>query len=334
MQNNVFLNGPKRPLLSICVPTHNRVTLLMRTLRSVMADTADVEIIVTDNSTGNETKEAVEALFANYPHPWCYFKNNLGPLLSGPEKMVKSFNRAVQLAKGSYIFMIHDDDYLLTGAVGKLVKHLRDLNNRHAVLLFGVQLVDLHKRPLRKHIFGHAGRHSPKQAVRRLLGNSSSMRFPSFVFRRDVYQWVGDWDIDAYAPVDYDLWARAFSVYGAYVIDEALAAYTIHPHSVTMTMFQASTIEALNDIFELVRVKGLIEDRELERLKSNFMHQFILAGAWKFIRIGAYEQGKRVLDLCEHPQLHKLPLSVKWASCRFCLQAYSECMHRWLSRCR
>ena len=66
----------KKPLLSICVPTRNRVDLLLRTLRSVQTSSSDVEIVVTDNSEGDETQHAVEALFDGYPGSWRYHKNN------------------------------------------------------------------------------------------------------------------------------------------------------------------------------------------------------------------------------------------------------------------
>ena len=65
----------QRPLISICIPTYNRPTLLRRTLLSINADRDDLEIIVTDNSTNNQSKEVVEQTLSSFPCSWLYHKN-------------------------------------------------------------------------------------------------------------------------------------------------------------------------------------------------------------------------------------------------------------------
>ena len=50
------------PLVSVIVPTHNRAHLLERTLRSVLAqDVRDLEVIVVDDGSTDETRELAVA---------------------------------------------------------------------------------------------------------------------------------------------------------------------------------------------------------------------------------------------------------------------------------
>lgn len=315
-------NQEEQPLLSICVPTNDRVDLLMRTLKSVMTGSPEVEIIITDNSEDDTTQKAVEELFEGYTGPWSYRKNNFGSEFTGPQKMVKNFNAAIHMAQGDHLFIIHDDDYMLEGAVEQLVKHLKELKGEYPIVLFSTQLVDLQCKVLKVHHFSKPGYHPPNKAAERLLADSSSMRFPSFVYRREVYERIGDWDIESYPVIDYNVWARSFSEFGVYMLPDLLSAYTIHAQAVTMTMFNVGSIRPILDLFEIPLEKGIIEAERLEQLKSQFLHQFILAGAWKFIRTGAYDEARKVMSLFAEEELRSLKVSPKWFYVRFLLSAY------------
>ena len=312
----------KQPLLSICVPTRNRVDLLERTLRSLMTEAHDVEIIVTDNSEGNDTKHAVEQLFEGYTGVWRYHKNNFPHDMSGLDKMVGNFNMGVQLARGRYIFILHDDDYLLKGALDILLRGLRTMDEAYKIIIFGTQLVDLECNVLRVDHFADPGYYSPTESLEKLLQNSSSVHSPGFLFRKEVYDTVGLWDVEGCPPVDYNMWVRSFSEFGVYVMPDVLSAFTIHPASVTMTMFNVESIRALIDDFEFVRKKNLLQPSRLEALKSEFIHQFILAGVWKFIKKGECDEARQVMHLSKLPEIRQLRVSPKWYPVKMAFSLY------------
>ena len=59
-----MVTGIGRPLLSVVVLTHNRISLLRRTLRSVLAqDFSALELIVVDNGSEDDTAEMVRQEF-------------------------------------------------------------------------------------------------------------------------------------------------------------------------------------------------------------------------------------------------------------------------------
>lgn len=104
------------PLVSICLPTYNRPDLLERAVRSCLAQSRpDFEIVITDNSPGDESGAVAHRL--DDPRIR-YHKNatNLGP--SG------SLNRSLTLARGRYIKFLMDDDLLKPRCLERMVAAL------------------------------------------------------------------------------------------------------------------------------------------------------------------------------------------------------------------
>lgn len=96
-------------LLSIIIPTFCRPETLIDTIDSIERNNIDCEyqIIVLDNSAdfsiGNKTKILLER-YTDLPIIYYINENNLG--------MEGNWNRGIELAKGEYICLIHDDDMI------------------------------------------------------------------------------------------------------------------------------------------------------------------------------------------------------------------------------
>lgn len=90
--------------ISICIPAYKRVPYLDRLLQSIIIqDFKDFEIIVTDDSPDNSVlllcRQYLELL------PIIYHKN---PVALGTPA---NWNKAISLAKGAWIKLMHDDDW-------------------------------------------------------------------------------------------------------------------------------------------------------------------------------------------------------------------------------
>ncbi len=95
------------PFISICIPAYKHVDYLQRLLDSILSQTyKDFEIIITDDSPGNE----VEILVENYKSKIdiFYYKNEKP--LGTPE----NWNEAIRKAKGKWIKIMHNDDWFGT----------------------------------------------------------------------------------------------------------------------------------------------------------------------------------------------------------------------------
>ncbi len=113
-------------LLSLCIPTFRRATLLLETLQSV-AGQGDVslfervEVLVSDNASPDGTEDAVRAFAAAYPFLPLNYRRHA-------ENIGADANMAglVEWALGEFVLLLSDDDILLPGALAKLLALIQE----------------------------------------------------------------------------------------------------------------------------------------------------------------------------------------------------------------
>lgn len=113
--------NPATPTLSLCVPTYNRAALLEQALGAILAqigleEARQVEVLVLDNASPDRTPDMVEKAGQQWSHiPLRYVRNaeNIGP--------DANFLKAIEMARGTFVYLLSDDDILLPGAVTKLL---------------------------------------------------------------------------------------------------------------------------------------------------------------------------------------------------------------------
>ena len=117
---------PARPLVSVCVCTHNRARLLIeRCVPSILSQTyPDLELIVVGDGCTDETA----ALAAEIKDPRFRFVNlseqEIYPTDPRRRWMVagtSAFNRALSMARGDFVTHLDDDDEYLPERLEKLV---------------------------------------------------------------------------------------------------------------------------------------------------------------------------------------------------------------------
>jgi len=296
-------------LLSVCIPTFNRADLLLRTLKSI-PDHPEIEIIVTDNSTNSISKAVVEKTLGYYATKWIYHKNNFPADWPGSRLMVENFNQGIRLASGEYICYIHDDDFLYPSGLYKILNKLRTENKD--VFMFGINLVDFQGNRKRSQRAKKDAYYPPRKALKKLLSNSSFVRFPAIIARKKAYDTVGYFDPAKKGPTDLDMWARIFSQYGVYHVSDVVAAYTIHDGAETMKTFNEGNISILLDIFDDIESRKLLPPQDLYKSKSLFFHQFILAGAYRILKKGKIREAGEIMNLFKMPPIRTLPAPIKW----------------------
>lgn len=103
--------------LSICLATYNRAGKLERTLKALERERVPgVEIVVCDNHSTDHTPEVVCEALKRMPLSYRRHESNLGPSAN--------FRSAVEMAKGEYVWLMSDDDFLAHGCVEKVLKVL------------------------------------------------------------------------------------------------------------------------------------------------------------------------------------------------------------------
>jgi glycosyltransferase involved in cell wall biosynthesis len=112
----------RRPLLSICLPTYNRVDCLEIALNALIAECAhhgkNVEIIVADNASTDSTRKLKKKYDGCDFVRWYQRCDNIG----APANVASC---AMELAQGEFCWIIGDDDLVLPGGVGQIIKALQ-----------------------------------------------------------------------------------------------------------------------------------------------------------------------------------------------------------------
>lgn len=105
--------------LTVIIPTRDRADTLVHTLRTITTQINPyIEIIVSDNFSGPEVKQVVEAV-----------KDKRLRYIRTPERigMSEHWEFAIEHAKGSWVTIIGDDDGLLPGAIERFF----ELSSKH-----------------------------------------------------------------------------------------------------------------------------------------------------------------------------------------------------------
>ena len=112
----------RTPILTIAVPTYNRsanLALLLKNLGPQLTNEPRVELIISDNSSPDNTPAVIESFVASGLR--CrYIRNreNVGP--DG------NFLQCYAMASGKYLWIFSDDDVILPGTVDTILRLIED----------------------------------------------------------------------------------------------------------------------------------------------------------------------------------------------------------------
>ncbi|WP_130649331.1 glycosyltransferase family 2 protein [Egicoccus halophilus] len=202
---------PRRPLVSVLVPTYNRVHLLTRALDSALRQTmADLEVLVVDDGSTDGTQPVV----ANHPDPRVRYLRQV------PNQGVSAArNRGIRAARGDYLAFLDSDDEWFPDKLARQMRRFAALPASVAMVYAGVEDDDGlgNRRPRRATHQGdlHA------QLLRRNVVHGTS----SVVLRREVVATVGFFDESIPAIEDYEYWLRVARFFDVEVVPQPLSRY-------------------------------------------------------------------------------------------------------------
>lgn len=215
------------PKLSVCVPTYNRVGYLSQALRTLTAQTfKEFELLVVDNCSTDETAALVES----FGDPRIRFHRN--------ERNVGSrenWNRCLDLARGEYVAICHDDDLYEPDFLRRGVGVLEE-NPGVAFLHTAVRVVDEEGRPLRVFRACPGDRVIPgHEAFVGYLSRSHDVVMSSVIARRSSYNAVERFTPD-YLCADFEMWLRLSLEGDVAYIATPLVSYRTHAESTSGEM--------------------------------------------------------------------------------------------------
>lgn len=123
VKSKVIIKGKiKDPKITIAIPTYKRNSLIKDALNSALdqINFDNYEVIIVDNDDDFNNKELENILREYNNEKISYYKNekNIG--------MFGNWNRCIELAKGEYFVMLHDDDWLENNFLITISKYIKD----------------------------------------------------------------------------------------------------------------------------------------------------------------------------------------------------------------
>ena len=125
-----FVNLKPRPLLSICISTYNRAEWLSVSLKNLSRmlpnPSAEVEIVVCDNTSSDRTPDVVQPYLQRAD--FSYYRNpeNVG--------MLGNLRVTAHHARGRYIWILGDDDLVKPGSIEKVLQVIHE--HPHIALIY------------------------------------------------------------------------------------------------------------------------------------------------------------------------------------------------------
>lgn len=191
------------PRASIIIATHHRPRLLSRAVKSARASGTDVEIIVVDDASSDETAEVCKALSGI---KYVRVERNQG--------VAGARNIGLVASRGEYLSFLDDDDVRLENTLDRQIEILeKDLS---AGLIYGQAMVqDSNGRAPRRSY----PRDCPQGDLFWKLLSRNFIACGSVVFRRECLSRVGLLDDGIPGIDDWDLWIRIAELYPIVAVD-------------------------------------------------------------------------------------------------------------------
>ncbi|MFN8496848.1 MAG: glycosyltransferase [Anaerolineae bacterium] len=204
------------PRVSIVLPTYNGVRYIRQSLNSCLDQSfGDLEVVIVDGGSKDGTLDIV----SEYTDP----RVRLIPQPPDSGRLPGAINLGMRTATGEFLTWTHDDNWYEPGAIQTLVDCLEQ--RRDVAFVYsdywkvdpdGNTISRFHALP------------PDKLSCLNCVGHC-------FLYRRDVYEAVGEYDPEYYLAEDYEYWLRVYRRFTMQPLSEALYYYRVHPESLTLT---------------------------------------------------------------------------------------------------
>lgn len=204
-----------KPLISIVLPVYNGAVFLQSSIESCLAQTyTNWELIIIDDASSDDTP-ALAAVQAAGDKRIVVFRHEINRGL--PSALNSGFRRA----RGEYLtWTSHDNDYR-PHALERMFTYLQ-ANPEVAMVYADYEVMDEGGCPVERRYVG-----TPE------VNSYHNWVGACFLYRRYVYQIIGNYSEDLFLVEDYDYWLRVQARFRMLPLHEDLYRYRDHATSLT-----------------------------------------------------------------------------------------------------
>ncbi|WP_051560560.1 glycosyltransferase family 2 protein [Clostridium beijerinckii] len=208
-------------MVSIIIPTYNRAKCISRAIESAIQQTyKDIEIIVVDDNSRDETSNIVETYTKNYSNIK-YIKHSVNKGGSAAR------NTGVRNSNGDIIAFLDSDDEL---AKDKIEKCIRIFNEKKDVAMIYTDVYFINEINKKEYI---KEREDWDNSYLKLLRNNIIGGTSSIVVTKEAFSKINGFNESLPSCQDWDFYIRLARNYRPYRLAEPLTKYYIHPESIS-----------------------------------------------------------------------------------------------------
>lgn len=219
------------PTVSVLIPTYNRAALLGQAIESVLAQTfTDFELVISDNASTDNTQAIVKSYSDNR------IRSFVNPRNIGSSRNMK---QCLAFARGEYVTFLPDDDLMMPENLERKVDILRRYP-RVGLVHSRFHIVDGEGHTVRENTnWGHGAERdtdaieSGHAVLKRMLTGFCEINLPTAVFRKAVYDRLGEWTDTLNHADDFEYWMRIAVFYDVAYLASPLIRWRWHTGSLT-----------------------------------------------------------------------------------------------------
>lgn len=239
-------------LISIVLPVYNGEKFLKESIDSVLMQTyTNWELLILDDcSTDNTPIIAKEYVQKDSRIKYYRNENNL--------RLPRNLNKGFSLAKGKYLTWTSDDNRYRKNALEVMYTTLQ--KNADVKLVFSsFRIMDEEDNDVELYTV-------TEKDLKKIVG--FNVVGACFLYTKEVYEVIGDYDPNLVLVEDYDYWQRVFMKFKAMAISEVLYDYRRHSGALSSTMRQ----EQFNTNLEKMLLKNKSGFGSLDFLQKYYLY--------------------------------------------------------------
>lgn len=269
------------PLVSIIIPTYNRLQYFQIALESALSQSyKNIEIIVVDDSTNSDTYQLIQSYLQRYPQVHYYHnKKNIGGALN--------FIKGYQYCTGEYVNFLMDDDVFHPNKIEIMLEYfLKDYKNEITLVTSYRSFIDENGNAIPDSIYNQRRFHKVTKLDGRKAGSSLISEYnwigepTTPLFRKkDLTELFGVFSGRLYrSGVDIAAWLNLLSKGNLIYIPDPLSQLRLHPSNISKD--QSMKLYAVQDLVHLLfhckRNNFLVEQTEYEKALNSIYEFFIV----------------------------------------------------------
>lgn len=248
--------------VTILIPTWNSEAYIKRAITSILnSNLSEFEIIIADNCSTDKTKEIVAA-----------FNNKRILFIQQKDSgLYDALNKAINASTGQIIGWIGNDDYYIRNGLETIVKTFEQCPNTLWVAGNGVFVHESANGPVKQ--ISHT---LPQHIDIKSLLAKNSLISPCVVFKKELFDQVGGFDLKYKLAADYKLWLSFAKLCPPTIVSTTIAAFSYNNLNISskrkIELYQ-ETIKILKEFKKTTRYRLPIH-KNILRLNAYILYNF------------------------------------------------------------